>query len=289
MPKFEISIVAKNNERALNLVKDLVGWLENKKIVFALEDTLSDFIQQSNILKKEAHFIKREEATTLSKNVVVIGGDGTLISVCRYPSKISPVIIGVNQGTLGFLTEITAEEMLSTVEGVLRGTQKTEQRPLLETTVGDQTFYAFNDIVVTKEALARIFGVEVMIDDEISAVIKGDGLIVAPPSGSTAYSLAAGGSIVHPGVSAILLTPLCPHSLTSRPLVIPGNSKVKLKIMHNESDKNQVYLTLDGQTGRPLHNNDEIFIKTSDYRVKIAKSPSKNYYQILAQKLQWAN
>ncbi len=237
----------------------------------------------------------RSELTTRCALVVVLGGDGTLISVCRHPSPQVPKIIGVNLGTLGFLTEVAVEELLPTLELAVSGRAVMERRTLLAATVrrnGESIaeYHAINDVVITKEALARIFGIDMEIDGAQAAHVRGDGVIVATPSGSTAYSLAAGGSIVHPSVQAILITPICPHSLTSRPLVLPSSCQVKLRVASESAAPNdQVYLTIDGQIGMELLDKDEVAVTSSPYAVDFVRSPCRNYFQVLATKLKWAN
>lgn len=237
----------------------------------------------------------REQLTSRCDVVVILGGDGTLISVCRHASRHVPKIIGVNLGTLGFLTEIAVEELFPVLESTVAGKGTFQRRTLLHTTVSRKgetiaDYFAINDVVITKEALARIFGVDMELDGAPAAQLRGDGLIVASPSGSTAYSLAAGGSIVHPEVEALLLTPICPHSLTSRPLVLPKTCQIKLRVASDSAAPNdQVYLTIDGQTGMELLDQDEILVTSSEHAVDFVRSPSRNYFQVLATKLKWAN
>jgi NAD+ kinase len=287
-----IGICAKQEHPlAVPLVKKLIQQLAEKRRSFVIEKDLAELLG----INEPAIGCDRQELTARCSTIIVLGGDGTLISVSRHPAFPPPVIVGINLGTLGFLTEITVEEMDEIVAQVLEDRAILERRYLLSASViregkilGEYT--AINDVVLTKEAIARIFGIEIKINGEFAAHVRGDGLIVSSPSGSTAYSLAAGGSIVHPLVDAILLTPICPHTLTSRPLIIPGSSTVHLKVSYQGSTRDDlVYYTVDGQEGMALKDEDEVMITTSQSSVFFVKSPSKNYYQVLGAKLKWAN
>ncbi len=286
-----IGIVAKvGHPLAAGLCHSVISWLEERKLNYVLDSELATLLTTID----EAKFAQREKLTTLADPLIVLGGDGTLISVCRHPAKRAPRIIGVNLGTLGFLTEITTDELLPTLSATLEGTAELDERKLLEATVqrkgkSASTFYAINDVVVTKETLARIFGVDCLVDGAFAANIRGDGVIVASPGGSTAYSLAAGGSIVHPAVDAVLVTPICPHSLSSRPLVLPGRSKIALRISTApQCDEGEVYLTIDGQEGMALASGDTVTVRSSAHSVMFVRSHSRTYFDVLGAKLKWA-
>ena len=287
-----VGVAAKHTHPlARKLTQRVIDFLSSRAVPFLIDTNTAaafELTTTERVIQKCA----REELTTKCNIIVVLGGDGTLISVSRHPSAKSPTIIGVNLGTLGFLTEIASDELIPTLEKVLAGQHPTARKFLLKATVvrgGKQLveFAAINDVVITKEALARIFAVEISVDSTFAALLKGDGVIVASPSGSTAYSLAAGGSIVHPNVDALLLTPICPHSLTSRPLVLPGKTNLGLKVFNTNKDET-IYLTIDGQTGMPLQNGDQVQITTSTYSICFAKSPTKDYFEVLGTKLKWA-
>lgn len=288
-PFTRLGIVAKaRHPRAQQLTKELIEWLRARNLAFCVGDELARELS----IEREVPTLSRDQVVTGCSHVVVLGGDGTLISVSRYPSPTPPVVIGVNVGTLGFLTEITAEELLPVLEKTLAGQARVERRPLLSVTAVSrngtrQSYHVINDAVLTKEALARLFNIELFVDGNFAATIRGDGLIVSTPGGSTAYSLAAGGSIVHPSVGALLVTPICPHSLTTRPLVLPDSSSVTLRIATG-GGAGAVFLTLDGQEGCELEDNDEVIITGSPYSVYFAKSPTRSYFDILAAKLHWA-
>jgi len=287
-----IGIASKpSHELAEKLGTELLQWILDNAYDYRVDTATSKSIKSIKI--DESKIVHRKDITQHANPVVVLGGDGTLISVSRYPTSAPPIIIGVNLGTLGFLTEITVDELFPTLEAVLKDKASIKRRPLLraEVTREEQiieTFYSINDIVVTKEALARIFDVGVYINQDYATSIRGDGVIIATPGGSTAYSLSAGGSIVYPTVDATLITPICSHSLTSRPFVIPGSATVTLKINYDgKTERDKVYLTIDGQEGMPLIAEDEVAVTTSSHEAFFAKSPSKNFFEVLATKLKW--
>ncbi|HQH27601.1 MAG TPA: NAD(+)/NADH kinase, partial [Oligoflexia bacterium] len=271
------------------LTQALLAWLEARQVPFRVDIVTA---QNLGLTVAESVLIARECLSTECSPLVILGGDGTFISVCRHPAPRPPVVIGVNLGTLGFLTDITTSELYSVLEAALAGRAQVEPRRLLSAAVecdGIETerFTALNDIVISKETLARIFTTDVFIDGAFAAPLRGDGVIVASPSGSTAYSLAAGGSIVHPGVDAILLSPICSHSLTTRPLVLPGNSVIELRPA-DIRNVGAVFLSVDGQEGRPLIEGEQVRVTTSSHSFLFAKSPSKSYYEVLGAKLKWA-
>ena len=224
--------------------------------------------------------------------VVVLGGDGTLLSVadCVAASGADVPILGVNFGSLGFLTEATLPELYTSLEAALTGQARVEQRLMLRATtlrggVALPEHLALNDVVITKAARARMTDLSVSVGDEFVTRVKADGLIVATPTGSTAYNLAAGGPIVQPVVDAIVLTPIAPHMLTNRPIVIPASSLVRVQPMMNERD--ELYVTFDGQAGYQLEAGDEVRIRCADKRVRLLRPSSRSYFEVLRQKLKW--
>ena len=206
-----VGIVGKESrESALKLADELVRWLIKRKIDYRVEAKLAGALNKE--LTNEKIILPRDQLSSHCSPIIALGGDGTLISVSRHPAEVEPVIIGVNLGTLGFLTEITTEELFSTLEDTLSGDTSLERRPLFKAILkreGEaiETFYAVNDVVITKEALARIFGIQLSVNNELASNIRGDGIIVSTPGGSTAYSLSAGGSIVHPQVCLLYTSP----------------------------------------------------------------------------------
>jgi NAD+ kinase len=221
--------------------------------------------------------------------VVVIGGDGTLLSAARSVAERPRPILGINLGGLGFLTETSLEEMEQVVGEVLDGRYTLEQRMALEAslvragrTILRQT--VLNDVVITKSALARIVDLDLSIDRRFVATCKADGLIVSTPTGSTAYSLSAGGPIIHPAMEALLVAPICPHTLTLRPLLVPVASRIEILLRTGDSE---VYLTLDGQVGHPLEERDRVRVRRARAPVLMVRSGRKTFFEVLRHKLHW--
>ena len=224
--------------------------------------------------------------------VVVLGGDGTLLSVadCVGAAGVDVPILGVNFGSLGFLTEATLPELYPSLEAALSGQARVEERLMLRATtmragVALPEHLALNDVVITKAARARMTDLSVSVGDEFVTRVKADGLIVATPTGSTAYNLATGGPIVQPVVEAIVLTPIAPHMLTNRPIVIPASSLVRVQPMMAERD--EIYVTFDGQAGYQLEAGDEVRIRCAERRVRLLRPSSRSYFEVLRQKLKW--
>jgi NAD+ kinase len=224
--------------------------------------------------------------------LVVLGGDGTLLSVadCAGAAGVDVPILGVNFGSLGFLTEATLPELYPSLESALSGAARVEARMMLRATTmrGGEALpdhLALNDVVITKAARARMTDLSVFVGDEFVTRVKADGLIVATPTGSTAYNLAAGGPIVQPVVDAIVLTPIAPHMLTNRPIVIPASSMVRVQPMMAERD--ELYVTFDGQAGYRLEAGDEVRIRCAERRVRLLRPTSRSYFEVLRQKLKW--
>ncbi|MCU1384368.1 MAG: kinase [Acidobacteria bacterium] len=224
--------------------------------------------------------------------LLVLGGDGTLLSVadCAATADVDVPILGVNFGGLGFLTEATLPELYPSLDAALAGSVRVEQRMMLRaaTLRGGKALpdhLALNDVVITKAARARMTDLSVFVGDEFVTHVKADGLIVATPTGSTAYNLAAGGPIVQPVVDAIVLTPIAPHMLTNRPIVIPASSLVRVRPLMTERD--EIYVTFDGQAGYQLEAGDEVQIRCAERRVRLLRFSPRSYFDVLRQKLKW--
>lgn len=219
--------------------------------------------------------------------VVVLGGDGTFLSVTRGCPTATPVA-GVNMGTLGFLTEHRREKALALIENLVSGHVSIEQRDRLQVVVGDggerQEFLVLNDVVINKAALARILTINVEVNDEFLSRYNADGLILATPTGSTAYNLSAGGPIVHPGLAAMLITPICSHTLRDRPLVVPLDRRVRVWV---DSGDQEVYLTLDGQVGMPLPAEARVEVSAATEPLSLIRDRTASFFSILHQKLKW--
>jgi NAD+ kinase len=234
----------------------------------------------------------RDELPALVDLVVVLGGDGTLLSVADRigQARRDIPILGVNFGSLGFLTEIRIDELYASLEAVLNGTAEFDERRMLraEAVRSGEAVDArivLNDVVFTKAALSRMIELSVLVSGAFVTRVKADGLIIASPTGSTAYNLAAGGPIVHPVVDAFVLTPIAPHTLTNRPIVIPAAAIVE--VQPHVSDEDEVVVTYDGQSGYPLRRGDIVRVSRSEQTIRLVKSPSRTYFEVLREKLKW--
>lgn len=279
----KIGIIAKTHRTyPTDKVVDLIRWLEEKKIeVIFDKDTAAAVGLES----------KQSKLDVISKVdlLIVLGGDGTLLSVARLVAGKSVPVMGVNMGNLGFLTEITSEEMYPVLEKILKGDFETEERLLLDIKVLRQSeiiaeHKVLNDVVVNKGALARIVDLEVKVNHQFVTSYRSDGLIISTPTGSTAYSLAAGGPIVYPTLRALILAPICPFNLTHRPIIIPDDVSIEVQLATDHQD---VHITLDGQVGLGMRYKDVIEITRSQDSVKLIKAPGKNHYEVLRKKLKW--
>lgn len=278
-----IGIVVKpNKEEAVSVARELIGWLAQRDIRVYLDSIVASSVNPSLSCP-------REEIGRWVDLLIVLGGDGTLLSAVRHLEGERVPILGVNLGGLGFLTEITLEELYPVLEKALEGNMETERRMKLHVTVirrgnkvGEYTI--LNDVVISKSILARIIHLRNSINGAYVTTYRGDGVIICTPTGSTAYSLAAGGPIVYPSMDSVLITPICPHTLTNRPLVIPDRATVEFTLETEESD---VRLTLDGQVGCDILPFDQVVITKAKNHVFFIKSPFKDYFQILRTKLKW--
>jgi NAD+ kinase len=221
--------------------------------------------------------------------IIVLGGDGTLLSVARQLKGKEVPILGVNLGGLGFLTETSVEELPDMLESLVRGQYALSKRIMLSVSVKRQAEFVFdisvlNDAVITKDALARIIDIETYVDDEYLTTYRADGLILSTATGSTGYSLAAGGPILHPSLAHIVVTPICPHMLTNRPILLPEGAVLRALLLSRDE---RVVLTLDGQIGFPLDFGDEVTVKKSPYTVNLITSMSRGYFEVLRTKLKW--
>jgi NAD+ kinase len=230
-----------------------------------------------------------EEVAARAELGVVLGGDGTLIRAARLLGGRAVPILGINLGSLGFMTEVPAAEGLDVLDEVLAGRGTIQPRMKLSCRLFRGGVVALedevlNDVVINRGALSRIADHETRIDGKLVATFKSDGLIVATPTGSTAYALAAGGPIVHPGLDCAVIVPICPHALTQRPLVVPGDQVITIHLGPEAAD---VYLTLDGQTGHTLAAGDRLEMRRSPNRVLLVANPSLDYFAVLREKLHW--
>ena len=235
------------------------------------------------------------DRATLPKQVDLVlslGGDGTLLSSAKAiaESGRDVPILAVNFGSLGFLTEITRPEVFESIDRVLNNRATHDQRMMLRATAGRDgahtTYMALNDVVFTRTALSRMIELSVSVGDQFVTAVKADGLIVATPTGSTAYNLAAGGPIVHPSMDALVLTPIAPHTLTNRPIVIPTEREVRV-ISTSTNAGDEVYVTVDGQTGFGLQQDGEVAIAKAERPLRLIRATNRSYFEVLRQKLKW--
>jgi NAD+ kinase len=288
-----IGIIAKKNKpEVLPVAKNLVAWFQTRKIEVYVEEEMGDLLFNSStspLSDIPIHSVERAEIPNQVEMIVVLGGDGTLLSVARLVGSYEVPILGVNLGGLGFLTEIHLEEVYRVLERVIEGDYKKDEREVLHATVfrrGDQMaeFTVLNDAVINKGALARIIDLETTINGESITTFKSDGLIISTPTGSTAYNLSAGGPIVYPSLHCIIITPICSHTLTNRPIVIPDDVAIRIVL---RTEDQEVILTLDGQLGFPLEFGDVVEVRKAQYRIFLIQSPYRHYFGLLREKLKW--
>jgi NAD+ kinase len=275
-------VVKPNHKEAWQTACDLADWLGERGI---------ELIGRPHA-ETEICDIKTPEAEAFDENVdlvVVLGGDGTMISTARLTGGNETLVLGINYGSLGYLTEFRIEEMFPALEEILKGNYKIDSRVMLEVEHrrGDELIgkgRVLNDVVINKAVLARIIEIEVELDGLFVNSFRADGLIVSTPTGSTAYNLSAGGPIVYPSMNAMVLTPICPFTLTNRPIVMPDEAEIDLRL-RNESDG--VVLTLDGQVGYPMQIGDRVTIRKSPTSFNLVQPPNRNYFDVLRNKLKW--
>ncbi|MGN7613759.1 NAD(+)/NADH kinase [Magnetococcales bacterium HHB-1] len=278
-------IVRRQDQRALNATQNLSEWLIDQGAAVTVADEVVNRARfPSAIDQREQDRIPDDQDL-----IVVLGGDGTFIAAARALNGRPIPMLGINMGRLGFLTEIPDDATISTLKEVLAGHYRIEKRMMLTASVvrdGQEVFSrrVLNDVVIHKGELARIIEFEVAINNQFVFTSRADGLIVATPTGSTAYALSAGGPIIHPSIDAILLVPICPHTLTNRPIAVPGDGSIAITLA---PDNLQRLLTLDGQTGFNLKNSDQVHLKKARSPLLVLHAPDRNYYEVLKRKLRW--
>jgi NAD+ kinase len=285
-----IGIVAKTRlEEAAPVVADLAAWLRARQVEPVLETDTAALAGLTGPWTTAS----RDDIPRACDLLVVLGGDGTFIGMAgRIAETEADVpILGVNFGSLGFLTETRIDELYATLESVVAGTAAFDERALLaaELVRGGATVdsrIVLNDVVFTKAALSRIIELSVSVGSGPVTTVKADGLIIASATGSTAYNLAAGGPIVHPRVEAIVLTPIAPHTLTNRPVVIPASEAIEVRPRVDDR-ADEIFVTYDGQAGYPLLPDDVVHVRTSERRLRLVKAPARTYYEMLREKLKW--
>ncbi len=278
----KLGIIGKrNNSEVYEIVSELVKWLDNKKVDYLVDSELGKNIK----LKKS---VKQADIPKHVELVIVFGGDGTFLSVSKQVNEFDIPILGINSGGLGFLTEFTVDELYPIMEKIIENDYEIEERGMLSASVykKDKKFGSYkvlNDLVINNGKVSRIIDLAIYAEGSHITTFKADGIIFSTPTGSTAYSLSAGGPIAHPTLPVTLITPICPHILTNRPLVVSNEMEITVKVLTEGSS----YLTLDGQETVKVELNDEIKLKRSESTVKLVKSPFRDYFSILKTKLMW--
>jgi NAD+ kinase len=279
-----VGIISRPRREQLSVViPPLLQWLEARGIRALFDKETGSSVDQSATART------RQELANESDLLLVLGGDGTLLAAAHVAASRGIPLLPINMGSLGFLTSFTLEEMFPALEETLAGRSSVSERVLLRVDLhragqiidGQRVL---NEAVINKGALARMIELELKIDDAFVCRYRADGLIVATPTGSTAYSLSAGGPIVHPSVESLIITPICPHTLSDRPLVVRDSSSVEVSL---SGDAESVFLTLDGQKGIPMQSGDRVRIVRAPERLKLIQPPRKSYFDILRSKLKW--
>ena len=279
-----IGIIAKKGRpEVLALTGKIIPWLTERGFRVAMEKNFA-------VSTEKVQGVERDEIANLADLLIVLGGDGTLLSVARIPGAEDVPILAVNLGGLGFLTEIRVDEINSLLEKVTVGDFDLDRRMMLEVSLsrsgekGVETFRVLNEVVVNKGAMARMIDLDTSVNGMYLNIFKADGLIICTPTGSTGYSLSAGGPIIHPTLKLISLTPICPHTLTNRPIILTDDSTIKVTL---RSENEDVFLTMDGQVGVRMQEGDFIEVHKSQKVISLVKTPFRNYFEILKDKLKW--
>ena len=274
-----------HSEKAALVAPTLVKWLAERGVGVRCDAETAAFLGSGAGTKNG---LPREAVPEGAQLLIVLGGDGTLLSAARALKGRDIPLFAVNLGNLGFLTAITVEELYPQLERVLAGGYDVSRRRMLHTEVWRAghcacNYEALNDITLAKADIARIINLEVHVDDRFMCLYKADGLIVSTPTGSTAYSLSAGGPIMVPEVAALCITPICPHMLTNRPVIVPDEAVIRITM----SGDNTTYLTVDGQVGEQLHKGDRVICRRSEQTVQLIRASGVGFFDVLREKLQW--
>ena len=272
--------VKKDVPEAIDVVRDLLKCLRGKRLKVFVESGAA-----------RALGIKGYVGRTIPSKadiIIVFGGDGTLLSVTRLVGKRSVPILGVNLGGLGFITEISKDEICRDVSIILSGKCEYEERIMLQADVlrngkKFKRYNALNDVVINKSALARMIELDIKVNRQDITTLMADGLIISTPTGSTAYSLSAGGPILYPTLESFLVTPICPHTLTSRPIVLPDDFVLDIVVRRGDD----VFLTIDGQEGCALKIKDRVSIRKADFKTRFLHLRDRDYFRVLRTKLKW--
>lgn len=274
-------IINTKKEKGVLIAKNIVQWLESRGKEIRMSIKAARLMGRPELSRDDDNWLDQCDC------VIVLGGDGTLLDAARSRAASGVPLFGINLGHLGFLTEVEIDDVIPSLNRLLLGDYRLEERMMLKAVIirGGQVleeFVALNDVVITKGAFSRLIKLETFINDKFFDVFPADGLIISSPTGSTAYSLSAGGPLVVPDIELMIMTPICPHTLYSRPLVIPGSSKVRTLV---QSEYGEVMLTVDGQKGYMLQHGDEIHTEKADYTTKLLKLNNRNFFEILREKM----
>lgn len=269
------------------VLRELVGWLGKRGVATLVDERTAELLDGACA---GCRMLPAAELAAQAEALVVLGGDGTLLAASQLAAPRQIPVLGVNFGSLGFLTDVALTELYPALEGLLSGQHRFEERRMLRAAVRrpgkpDTSHDVLNDVVITKTALSRIIELEVWIDGLFVSAFRADGLIVSSPTGSTAYNLAAGGPIVHPVLPAIVVTPICPHMLSNRPLVVADEAQIEIRL--REARESLVHLTLDGQQGFPLEPDDAVSVTRSPLLLRLLRAQTRDYYDVLRTKLKW--
>ena len=279
-----IGILAKTDrEDAARVIHSILDWCAERDLSVVLEKETAALTPDRSTLT-----VLKPELPGQVDLLLILGGDGTLLSMARLVGDLGVPILGVNLGGLGFLTALTVDELFPALEAVRREEMVIEERMMLSARVVRQgerlsEYAALNDVVITKSAMSRIINLEVSVEGQLATAYRADGLIVSTPTGSTAYCLSAGGPIVFPTMDAVVLTPICSHTLTNRPIVLPATQRIAITLLTDQD----VMLTLDGQVGFSLRIEDTVEVRRAAARTRLLRFPQKHFFSVLRTKLKW--
>jgi NAD+ kinase len=278
-----VGIISKpHSPEAIKLVPEIFEWLGSRGIEARYDAQTAEYLGRADGLN-------REQVPTGTQLVIVLGGDGTLLSAARAIGGAEIPLFAVNLGGLGFLTAITVEDVFPELERALRGEHRIALRRMLECSImrgGEyvSSYHALNDVVLTKGSIARVIDLDTWVDSHFVCGYKADGLIISTPTGSTAYSLAAGGPIIFPSVGALAITPICPHMLTNRPVIVSDTSVIQIVAL---GDDDSIFLTVDGQVGELLKREDRVICRSSSKAIHLIRPPRMLFFDVLRAKLKW--
>lgn len=277
-----VGIISKPNiQRAVDIVSDLLAWLDARHVRYRCDE-------QTALYAGLKQWYTREAVPSGTELVIVLGGDGTLLSAARVVAGSETPILAVNLGRLGFLTSIAVEDLYPELERALDGDIRVSRRRMLDCDLvrGEETigsYSALNDVVINKGMIARMIDLDTYVDNHFVTAYKADGLIISTPTGSTAYSLSAGGPIIYPTVGAFCITPICPHTLTNRPVIVSASSVIEIM---NHGDEG-TFLTVDGQVGEPMSKGDRVICHSSSKIISLIRPPKLLFFDVLREKLKW--